>query len=370
MATFNAATFSAGDVCVFSHRGGTFAESCVPPTAGITLQGEDASNVPVVEGGATFGVDFGTKDSMTFADIDFRSDAEHGVRHGAGAGGYTLTRVRATARNASKNGFHLYRPEASTVLTLRDCIASGGNDALYCDGNSASFTVNLTGGSYTAATGGGDGDGMQFTAFVGALDINGPAIVVGSASTKQGIIVSGAGTGSIKNAALFGATSGLSFENGTWTVASNRILSPIERGISGKDSATITAYGNLIVNPGVYGIYGEATVTAITARFNTVVAVTGIAQAGGTVTSEDNAIVGTTNIYAGTVASKARDVTASTLAALLDANYFVLPAYRGLGAWAAGIRALDDLPLPLNPDIGAIQDRTAPGRRFGVGGAL
>ena len=40
----------------------------------------------------------------------------------------------------------------------------------------------------------------------------------------------------------------------------------------------------------------------------------------------------------------------------------------GAGVWISGVRAYDDLPLPLSPDIGAVQDRTAPGRRFGVGG--
>ena len=41
---------------------------------------------------------------------------------------------------------------------------------------------------------------------------------------------------------------------------------------------------------------------------------------------------------------------------------------KATGTWVAGIRAIDDLPLPLHPDIGAVQDRTAAGRRFGVGG--
>lgn len=43
-------------------------------------------------------------------------------------------------------------------------------------------------------------------------------------------------------------------------------------------------------------------------------------------------------------------------------------ARSGAGTWLAGVRAYDDLPLPLAPDIGAVQDRNAPGRRFGVGG--
>ena len=43
-------------------------------------------------------------------------------------------------------------------------------------------------------------------------------------------------------------------------------------------------------------------------------------------------------------------------------------AVKGVGTWIAGVLAYDDLPLPLSPDIGAVQDRTAPGRRFGVGG--
>lgn len=43
-------------------------------------------------------------------------------------------------------------------------------------------------------------------------------------------------------------------------------------------------------------------------------------------------------------------------------------AVTGGGVWIVGVRASDDLPLPLRPDIGAVQDRNAPGRRFGVGG--
>jgi len=43
---------------------------------------------------------------------------------------------------------------------------------------------------------------------------------------------------------------------------------------------------------------------------------------------------------------------------------------KGTGLWVAGVRAYDDLPLPLRPDIGAVQDRTAAGRRFGVGGGV
>lgn len=43
---------------------------------------------------------------------------------------------------------------------------------------------------------------------------------------------------------------------------------------------------------------------------------------------------------------------------------------RAAGVWIAGVRAYDDLPLPLHPDIGAVQDRSAPGRRFGVGGGV
>jgi len=38
------------------------------------------------------------------------------------------------------------------------------------------------------------------------------------------------------------------------------------------------------------------------------------------------------------------------------------------GTWIAGMRALDDLPESLNPDCGAAENRSKPGRRFGVGG--
>jgi hypothetical protein len=43
-------------------------------------------------------------------------------------------------------------------------------------------------------------------------------------------------------------------------------------------------------------------------------------------------------------------------------------ALKGVGTWIAGIRAYDDLPLPLHPDIGAVQDRDYPGRKVSVGG--
>jgi hypothetical protein len=55
----------------------------------------------------------------------------------------------------------------------------------------------------------------------------------------------------------------------------------------------------------------------------------------------------------------------------LNADYSLAagsPA-RGAGTWIAGVRAYDDLPLDASPDIGAVQDRTAAGRRGGVGGS-
>lgn len=60
--------------------------------------------------------------------------------------------------------------------------------------------------------------------------------------------------------------------------------------------------------------------------------------------------------------------TSGTHQHTLGANSNTTGAYSGLGIWIAGVRAYDDLPLPLNPDIGAVQDRTAAGRRFGAGG--
>jgi hypothetical protein len=40
---------------------------------------------------------------------------------------------------------------------------------------------------------------------------------------------------------------------------------------------------------------------------------------------------------------------------------------KATSTWIPGILALDELPLPLHPDPGAVQDRNYPGRRFGVG---
>jgi hypothetical protein len=61
--------------------------------------------------------------------------------------------------------------------------------------------------------------------------------------------------------------------------------------------------------------------------------------------------------------------TDTAVASGLDARY--LPSessgLRAAGAWLTGVLAYDDLPIPLHPDIGAVQDRNAAGRRFGVG---
>jgi parallel beta-helix repeat protein len=78
--------------------------------------------------------------------------------------------------------------------------------------------------------------------------------------------------------------------------------------------------------------------------------------AGNSVTFSGNSYSGTSGTYNG---------TEYTTADVGD-----LDATKDTAAWIAGVRAYDDLPIPLHPDIGAVQDRTAPGRRFGVGGGV
>lgn len=51
---------------------------------------------------------------------------------------------------------------------------------------------------------------------------------------------------------------------------------------------------------------------------------------------------------------------------MLDENYIPQnPALKAAATWLAGVTAYDGLPLPLHPDIGAVQDRSYPGRRQG-----
>lgn len=92
----------------------------------------------------------------------------------------------------------------------------------------------------------------------------------------------------------------------------------------------------------------------------------GIYKAGTAVTASTNCQYGNTSGYVGWQPS-AGNLSADPL---LQSDYSLgagSPA-RSAGTWIAGVRAYDDLPLPLHPDIGAVQDRTAPGRRFGAGG--
>lgn len=89
-----------------------------------------------------------------------------------------------------------------------------------------------------------------------------------------------------------------------------------------------------------------------------------------TYTIESNALSGLTGtlLYGGVpTALDASNLVYSSLS--LDASYYCKNV-TGIGAWLSGIRAYDDLPLPLHPDIGAVQDRDAAGRRFGVGGGV
>ncbi len=78
-----------------------------------------------------------------------------------------------------------------------------------------------------------------------------------------------------------------------------------------------------------------------------------------------------TQITSGTWAAASTNTGTGTIFTdpQLDVSYRPqASACMGSGTWASGVRGIDDLPLPLHPDMGPWQDRTAPGRQFGSGG--
>jgi len=97
-----------------------------------------------------------------------------------------------------------------------------------------------------------------------------------------------------------------------------------------------------------------------------------ITNVGETYTAERNCLHGSTNAIIKN--NSAESVSATNVQADpgLNADYrATLATCLKAGQWKAGMRMLDDLPAPLNPDMGAVQDREAAGRRFGTeGGTL
>jgi hypothetical protein len=55
---------------------------------------------------------------------------------------------------------------------------------------------------------------------------------------------------------------------------------------------------------------------------------------------------------------------------ILPDHKVILPAAMATGTWLAGVRVADDIPLPVSPDWGAVQDREYPGRKTAVSGVL
>jgi hypothetical protein len=92
---------------------------------------------------------------------------------------------------------------------------------------------------------------------------------------------------------------------------------------------------------------------------------------GGRILTTGNGLVYYTSLA--TFVSAASKDAASVITNPAVNDDYTLPAAssaRGTGVWVSGVRGDDDLPLPLHPDMGPWQDRTAPGRRFGVGGGV
>jgi hypothetical protein len=69
------------------------------------------------------------------------------------------------------------------------------------------------------------------------------------------------------------------------------------------------------------------------------------------------------------VASASEDDNSVSVDPGFNASYGISNAsLKATGEWIANVRGYDDLSIPLHPDIGAVQDRNAAGRKFGVGG--
>ena len=89
--------------------------------------------------------------------------------------------------------------------------------------------------------------------------------------------------------------------------------------------------------------------------------------AGATVTGGGNHLVYNKTSISGTY--NGTDQTGDPLWAS-DGATLPLSTTRAAGTWVAGVLAFDGIPLPLHPDIGAVQDRDYPGRKTAVSGTL
>ena len=145
-------------------------------------------------------------------------------------------------------------------------------------------------------------------------------------------------------------------------------------------SGTVVTNGSIVCTgestQGTFRIYNN-TVDASTPRG--IWLLTSITTA--TVTARNNRLIGRSDAGSIGIAAHADDwgqltesnsavsgfATSIGTGGTLDTTSNTTGAYAGLGVWIAGVRGYDDLPLPLTPDIGAVQDRNLPGRRFGVG---
>lgn len=248
------------------------------------------------------------------------------------------------------------------------------------------------------------GDCIQFSADYANVQIIGNRCDHSSVEEKQCIILSGAAadTGVVvannwcKMAPYTGLDTKTIFIEAAAFVCRGNYVENGKYGIwSETDGSYI--YGNILVNVGVRGIPISYTGAEVSYIYNNTIvggcsdggifqssaAASGATQFknnlvvnctgkgmyvdGANTILDSNCAYGNGDDYGGTPGSATNNLTSNPL---LAADYSLGSGSpcRGTGIWIAGVRAYDDLPLPLHPDIGAVQDRSAPGRRFGVGG--
>lgn len=264
---------------------------------------------------------------------------------------------------------------------------------------------------YNNSSNGTGGDGIQSSVSTGTQIFRHNTITMQAESIKQGIVGGSSGNTIIYDnvIALAAEAAGIGQVginiDGSCEIYRNKITGTGKNGIYlllDGNSQTQKVHSNIIdISGAEYGIYttGSATYGAASLSFanNTIrgaftqgIRIVNITSGNAAVNNNiidclDAAnttfgIKGTTditfdaadknliiNLGSGSASSDVTLTNTITDDPQLDANYRPgNSALKAAGTWIAGVRGYDDLPLPIHPDIGAVQDRDYPGRKQGA----
>jgi hypothetical protein len=157
----------------------------------------------------------------------------------------------------------------------------------------------------------------------------------------------------------------IAYNNGTNAAATNSQRADFLWTGYGLSGYNLSAYGSECA----YAIgQGATTIKNVASQDNTLVL---LAENGGTLTVDYFTASGYTTFEytsAGGTINDTNLVTGATgYADPENGQMGVGGVGKAVGTWIAGAMGSDGLAIPLHPDIGAVQDRNAAGRRFGVG---